>query len=188
MKNLFSCSILVFLLAATASPSWAGTGPIFKAKVSGTVRTQLILGPSDGKIDSSSLNNSRIFDEFAVSPNDYELVTVLSGGLALVLLPKSASSGLPTITVFTMSSVSTVVDTHKNTFEAGGAVSSPATSGLFKDLTGELQGAVKFKGTFSSPTITKVAVDGHARGNVGSASLSFLTIKLSTGALFVQGP
>jgi len=187
MKKFFSCSVLMFLLATAAAPTWAGTTAVFKAKVSGSVRTQLLITPVDGRIESAPLNNKRIFDEFGVSPDDYELVLTLSGDISVLLMPKSLSSGLPSVNVFTVHG-SSIVDTHKNTIGAGGSLTSGATTNLFKDLAGELQGAIKFKGAILSPQFTKVTLDGHARGTGLESSVALLTIKLSTGATFVPGP
>lgn len=87
-------------------------------------------------------------------------------------------------TVFSIKNSSTALDTGKGFYVFGGSLSS-TQGNVFMGLSGELQGTIKFKGTFESPQITKVSLDDHARGGGVSA---FLTIKLSASGPFVQGP
>jgi hypothetical protein len=190
MKNLICrlALVLVFVASAASQSLAGGIGTaVFKAKISGTVRSQVILGVTDGRIGTTALNNKRVFTEFAVSPDDYELVFSISSDVLLVLVPKSASAGLPNITVFTLTNGGMVIDTHSNTFAIGGSLSSTATGTLFENLAGEGQGAIKFKGTFLAPQLTKVSLDARARGTGGSG-VALLSFKISTGGLFVQGP
>ncbi len=51
----------------------AGGANSLEAKIGGTIQTQTVLSPSDGRFHTEPLNNARVFEEFLVSPDDYEL-------------------------------------------------------------------------------------------------------------------
>src|SRR5438445_514651 len=108
MKNLIHLFVTSLILATAGS---AGAADDFrKVLVTGTVQTQILIGPGKGKILTAPLNNKRIFQEFGVSPQDYELV-VNADGIETLLVPKHTGANLPQIKLIVPGSAGLLVDT-----------------------------------------------------------------------------
>lgn len=188
MKTLLSL-LTATLFLATASPTRA-VESFFKVTFSGTVQTQTILGPNDGRIRTEVLNEKRILQQYGVSKQDYELAFGLSSGL--VLIPKHASAMLPTITILNFSSSDTVTNTKAHIIKFGGTIAAgPASPTVFADLTGEVVGLVHFVGPFPSTVFKNLSFAGLARGTnarPGGVGKSFLNFKVVTNGFFEQKP
>jgi hypothetical protein len=188
MNNTLLSSVTALLVTlATASPSWAA-GTFLKAKVSGTVQTQTPVPPSDGRIHSAKLDSKRIFDEFGVSSDQYELVVSLGVTLTLELLPKLSAAKLPTILVVELGSDSQeIFDTKARTIALGGSIAPGTATNLFENIAGEIAGTARYQGTPISGVITKLVLGVTGRGTdtsgVGPALLKF---KIAAAGSFVQ--
>jgi hypothetical protein len=182
MKRLV-CALAVWVCLVSAGTSHAGLAGFMSAKVSGTVQQSVPLDPSGQKIVTTKLSNAAIFDMFAVSPDDYELVMTFSGVGALELLPKSLLAKLPTIIVLEVEDPWFLVDTKSNQEHFGGGLSSPASSGLFHNFVGGTSGAIKFSGP-GFPKAVSLTGEGAS-----TSSESVVKLKVSTHGVFVQsGP
>src|SRR4051812_29835263 len=95
-QTSLAASVILLLIAATSAPA---ADTFLKATVTGTVQTQVLITNTDGRIRTEQLNNQRIFQEFLVSPKDYELAFMFGSPNGLVLVPKHVSAMLPTLTV-----------------------------------------------------------------------------------------
>lgn len=182
-------SALLFLAAAIP----AGAADTFlKATVTGTVQTQVLFTPSDGRIRTEPLNNKRIFREFLVSPTDYALVFRLGSGIELVLVPKHASAMLPSITVIGLGNdIQQVVNTKTRVVRIVSNLAPGTATNLFKDLAGELNGTLHYTGAVAAGTITKFvfSVLGHGTDPTnGAGKPALLKFKATTGSPFVQAP
>ncbi|HMJ90953.1 MAG TPA: hypothetical protein VK530_14115 [Candidatus Acidoferrum sp.] len=181
---------IVSLFIASVAPLQAGGGTFLKAKVNGTVQTQTILGPSDGRIKTTALNNARIFDEFEVSQTDYELVVAIES-TGLYLVPRSTGGGLPTITVAEFNSDSeTVIDTKKRLVSVVAPLAVGTATNLFEDLKGTVVGSFRFTGTFDTPTYTSVvlSITGGGTDQVGPNESAILKFKITAKGTFTQTP
>lgn len=187
MKHTFASLLLAVLVGLTASPSHAGGAmPQLKAKISGTVQTQIVLGPAEGKIAKTKLDNARVFEEFGVSPDLYALVFDPSVGL--VLVPKSSLAKLPTILVMELGGSASAVDTHSGSFAISAPVDNPdAMANLFENLAGEVQGVAKYRGTFPPTEFTKITLAGFARGHTSDGDFkALMKFKVTASGVFVQ--
>jgi len=188
MKTLLSC-LTATLLLATASPSRA-VETFFKTSVGGTVQTQTILGPTDGRIRTTVLNEKRILQEYGVSGQDYELVFGTSSGLQL--LPKRASAMLPTFQILSIGSSIEVVNTKAHLIKLEAAVTpGPASTTIFNNMAGELVATALYQGPFPPTTFKKLNFSVTARGfdpNPGGNSSSLLKFRIVAGGVFVQQP
>jgi hypothetical protein len=156
------------LILTTASPAWA-TDQYLKANVNGTVQTQAILSPGDGRVRTAPLNNKRIFQEFQVSPLDYELVYDIISSGGLMLLPKSAAAMLPSLTVVQLGQHSeNIFNTKARCARVESDLAVSSATNLFKNLDGELVGTAFFKGPLAPPIITKFNFTVTARGSDNS--------------------
>ena len=186
MKTLLY-AITTALFLATAGPAWAVTS-FLKATVTGTVQTQILLSPNDGRIQTVPLNNKRIFQEFQVSPQDYELAVDASGNSgALVLVPKHTAAMLPTITVVELGNTSAeAIDTKVRVIKLTTNLGPSTATNLFKNVAGQLSGTVHFTGTIQTPVFSKfifaVAASGTNSTGSGGAVLKF---KITTQGAFV---
>jgi hypothetical protein len=189
MKSL-QAILLGVLLLASASTSRAGTvgTTLFKAKVSGTAQTQLVLGPTDGRIDTSPLNNARIFAEFGVSPDLYALVFEVGSTTVLELVPKSSMAKLPTIEVVKLGTgVGQVVDTHSRTLAIAGPIAAGTATNLFQGIAGEVTGAVKYDGAFPPTAFKSLSLDVRAQ-SMDAGLDAILKFKITTSGVFTQTP
>jgi hypothetical protein len=186
MKNPFRLLTAVLLLA-TASQAWAAD-QYLKVSVTGTVQTQLLLGPGVGRIYTAPLNKKRIFQEFGVSAADYELVINLSG-IGLLLLPKNAAANLPEITVLAPTFPNqALVDTRAHVEKIRADIGASTATNLFKDLFGQLEITYFFQGPVASPKVNKVVVNVKACGTDpagGNTSSAFLNFKATAQGIFV---
>ncbi|HTO51773.1 MAG TPA: hypothetical protein VMR50_00185 [Myxococcota bacterium] len=178
------CAIAAFVAAVCllgAGTTQAGLAGFISVKVSGTIQVEQEL-PVGEKVAVTKLTNQTIFDEFAVSPDDYELVMTFTGPDVLELLPKSLGSKLPTITVMTLEDPTFILDTKSRQEKFGSGLSSPEGGGLFHELVGGTNGSLKFdKQGFPS---------GVSLSAVGSSqsSQSLFKLKISSHGVFVQSP
>lgn len=182
-------TVTIAVLFLVCLSSLAGAEPPkspFLATVTGTVVKQELITPSEVRLRTSTLNNKRIFQEFQVSPTDYALVVDTS--IKLVLLPKSASSGKPAITVFELDELSTFIDTRAKIGRfVSGAVTSTATDNLFEGLSGTAQGPYKLT---ASQSVTKLTFSFFGRGSdiASDSGRTLLQFKVTSGKSFIQKP
>jgi len=176
------------LLLATASPAWA-VDQYLKASVTGTVQTQLSLGPGEGRIYIAPLNKKRIFQEFGVSGEDYELVLNLNG-IGLFLLPKQAAANLPVITVLVPGSQNqAIVDTRAHVEKIRADIGAGTATNLFKDLFGQLEITYFFQGPIATAKVKKVISKVKSCGTDpagGNFASAFLTFKVVAEEVFIQ--
>jgi hypothetical protein len=180
------------LLAALASllliiaPSAHAQETYTKATVTGTVQTELVISNTDGRIHTAPLNAKRIYQEFAVSPQDYELVLGTSSGL--ILLPRHAGASLPTLTIFGFGDQDILVNTKAKLFELEAAIKPGDNTNLFQNLAGEMLGI----GLYSGPNFSfrNIAFTITARGNssISGHPEALLKFKVTAGAPFTQQP
>lgn len=189
MKTLLHCLTLALFLA-TASPAWA-VEKFLKATVTGTVQTQVTFSASEARFRTALLNNKRIFQEFGVSKDDYVLVVNVSNGGELLLLPKSSSSGLPTISVAKVGSSKSIIDTKVGQGKVQAVLAPSAATNLFKDLVGDLTGTIFFQGPVVSLSIKKFVFTIAASGtdtNPVSTGVALLKFKTTAQGVFLQQP
>jgi hypothetical protein len=175
------CVLVAAMTWMSASASHAGLAGFISVKVSGTIQQSEEL-PVGEKVVVTKLGNQTLFDEFAVSPDDYELVMAFTGLGVLELLPKSLGAKLPVIAVMNLEDTWFMVDTKSRQEKFGSGLSSPEGGGLFHNLVGGTNGSLKFdKQGFPS---------GVALSAVGSSqsSESLFKFKISSHGVFVQGP
>jgi hypothetical protein len=186
MKNPFRY-LTAALLLATASPAWA-VDQYLKTSISGTVQTQLTLGPGEGRIYTAALTKKRIFQEFGVSVEDYELVINLNG-IELLLLPKNSAANLPVIPVMIPGSkLQPLVDTRAHVQKIRSEIGTSTATNLFKDLFGQLDVTYLFQGPIVTAKVNKVIVNVKACGTNpagGSIASAFLTFRITAQGLFV---
>src|SRR5262245_52190642 len=103
-------TLLLFVVVVLSAAAGRAADILLKATVTGTVRTQQIISPTDGRIITKPLNNLRIAQEFGVSPAGYRLVLNVSK-TELVLMPIYASSGLQAITVWKFGTSVSLINT-----------------------------------------------------------------------------
>ena len=176
------------LLIATASLQAVPT--YLSAKVSGTVETQIVNGPADGRINMGKVDNNRIFSEFQVSATDYQLAFSTSSA-GLYLVPKHTTAGLPTITVMDMGGSSqTAVDTKSRTLVYEAGVTNSTAANLFQNLQGTVVGSFKYTGAYppSAYTSATLNVIGHGTDNSGSSGTAILQVKITVKGSFVPVP
>jgi hypothetical protein len=188
MKRLL---FLVALFIASDKPLSAADR-FLKATVSGTVQTQTLITNTNARIHTTILNNRRIFQEFLVSPADYELVVNVLAGSEVVLLPKRTSSMLPTLFIFKLGSHSQgVVNTKLGVLRIVADITPGAATNLFKNLVGEMDCTVQFRPPLASAEITKFSfnVIGHGTDPAGvSTSAALLKFKVIAVGEFIQKP
>jgi hypothetical protein len=138
MKNIiFSVASLVAIASFTMSTNAAI--PLQTIVLSGTVEIQDTLTPGTSRTRLSPLNAKRVFAEFSVIGTNYALVCDINGSGFVKLMPKSASSGLPTIEVFSLTGNAAVTNSRL-AFSDQNSVISPAAVLTFKVVTtGEFQ-------------------------------------------------
>lgn len=192
MKTNYILNLIVVLCTAAVAQLHAAGPQFLKANVAGTVQTQTILAPNEGRIRTSILNNKRIFAEFQVSKADYEMVVLVNSGIKLILLPKSASANLPTITVVEFgTNTQSVIDTKINIVNTVSDIAPSTATNLFKDLDGEIIGAAHFKGIIGSTaaiTNFNFNVIGHGTDLNGANGASVLRFKVTAKGTFNQAP
>lgn len=186
MKKLLSCLTATLLLVTASSTRAAEV--FLKVAVSGTVQSQTILGPTNGRIRTAVLNEKRIFQEYGVSAQDYELVFGATSGFQLI--PKQASAMLPTLSILTITTTATAIDTKAGVFKFGGPVTpGPASTSIFNNLAGELVGTAHYVGSFPPTAFKKVIFSVTGRGSdpsMGGSGTSLLKFKVVTNGIFVQ--
>ncbi|HTO06491.1 MAG TPA: hypothetical protein VMR86_05475 [Myxococcota bacterium] len=178
MKRLVGLLVAVVCLAS-ASPSQAGLTGFLSVKVSGTIQQQVDL-PVGSKVGSAKLSNQTIFDDFGVSPDQYELVMSFAGPVVIELLPKSLLAKMPVIPVFTLENGVFLLDSKQNQERFSGGLTSPASAGLFQDLTGGASGILKF-GSTGFPKAVSLTGEGSS-----FPSQSLFKLKVSSHGIFVQ--
>jgi len=162
---------------------------MFEVAVSGTISTQQLVSIEAGKIVTKAFNNTRIYQEFGVSPNDYQLVLNASSNDLLLLVPKSAGSGLTNIPVVRMSDQESLIDTARHLALFGAQIESTATGNVFEEFAGAHTGSIKVKGTLETENITKVTLSLYAQGSgPGGDGSSLFKLKITTGKRFEQAP
>ena len=170
----------------------AAAVPLKLVTVTGTVETETTLTPSVTQIHVSTLNNTRVFQEFSVSATDYALVIDINGAGLVELMPKSAGSLLPTIQVLALTNTKGMVDTKGAFGDVCDNLSSTASGNLFEGLAGTINGKVTFQKPLGSNIILKKFVfsgvaTGTSQGNSTSPN-ALITFKVSTGSDFTQKP
>jgi hypothetical protein len=128
-------SILLLLLVATGG---AKAVPLtqFQVSFAGTIFVETRDAKNVTHIVAQPLNAARLFKEFNLSPQNYALVTN-EVGLSVNFVPISASSGLPTVQIVSLSYPNApLIDQHLHTTLNFATVSSSATIGIFQNLTG----------------------------------------------------
>lgn len=94
------------------------------------------------RLRTETLDDKRLFAEFGVSRDDYVFALVSS---AFSLVPKSQSSGLPEVVVFTLPTEKDLTQTKKPLkAKIGGSVASPATGNIFEGMVGETNANTSF--------------------------------------------
>jgi hypothetical protein len=183
MKALLSFIIVILSSAAGYADDF------LKVTVTGTVRTQIVLTQSDGRILSKPLNNQRIAQEFLVLLKDYRLV-LNTTTFELQLVPIRASSMQPTFTVAKFEAPSAVVTTKSRLYAFSGPISSDATGKLFEGLAGEAFGNVTYTGAFPPSVFTRGVITVAARGKdtTGGNSTALLNFKVILNGKFTQLP
>jgi hypothetical protein len=175
------CVLAAVFCVLGASASQAGLAGFISVKVSGTIQQQQEL-PVGEKVAVSKLSNQTIFTEFGVSPDDYELVMTFNGLTVLEFLPKSMSSGLPTVPVMNFDNPWFLLDSKSNQDKFGSGLSSPEAGGLFHVLVGGTNGSLKFdkQGFPAGVSLEALASSQNSQ--------SLFKFKVSSHGVFVQGP
>lgn len=186
MKNALFAIFSLLLVSAASSDA----ANFLKARVTGTVQTQTLQGLNEGRIRTSALNNASIFEQFGVSPADYELVVAIEE-TGLYLLPRTQGA-LPTLTVVRFNDDSgTVVDTRKRAVSYVAQAGNTTATNLFEDFAGTAVGLFRYTGEFSSPTFKSGSVNVMGKGtdNLGEGSnAAILKFKITTTGTFTQQP
>ena len=181
-KFLAVCTAVVL----SSSCSLFAQGTNFLARVTGTVTTQETVTAGTSRIEVTPLTNKRIFDEFRVSTEDYALTMTPTGSLRL--LPKSASSANPTITIISFTSTPIVLDTRRGIGRFVGRTSSATTANLFEGFVGHADGSFRFTQS-TPPSNTQVTYTVSGAGDDLSADTpAILRFKLVSGRPFAQAP
>jgi hypothetical protein len=188
---------LLLLIAGLASVSVLTVNatnalPLKMATVTGTVEIENTLTPTTTQARISTLNNNRVFQEFSVSPTDYALVLDANVAGLLELVPKSASSGLPTLQVFVLGGTKGIIDTKGAFGDVYDTVTSTASGNLFEGFAGAVNGRVNFQKPFGTTLVLKKFVfSGIATGTDQSSAggtAALIKFKVSAAADFTQKP
>lgn len=178
------CTLLLSLLLLLASSRAAQ--PVFLVEITGAVYSTPDAGGPEFELDTTKVNNARIFAEFGVSKEDYALV--LDGNILKVLFrQKNSGAGLPDIPVLDISLGSGGVSTDKKLIRAAGPITSPATGNLFEGLEGTGLGTVTFKGPIATAELEKFSIKflGACRNPLeGASNKAALRFSLKTGKEF----
>jgi hypothetical protein len=178
-----SLLILVSLLVAAGS---LRADSFLKATVTGTIQTQKVLSPLDGRIQTSILNDKFIFEEFQVSKTDYELVLDASGSGELLLLPKHSGGALSAISVAKIGSIDgTAIDTKARVEHLVGPADPGSATNLFKDLAGTFNGTAHYTGMIGVNTVVTKYILNFTGSGRGGAILKF---KVTGAGQFEQAP
>jgi hypothetical protein len=107
------------------------------------------------------------------------------------LMPKIASSGLPTIQVFALTNTKGMVDTKGAFGDVVDNLTSTASGNLFEGLAGAVSGKVTFQKPFGSTVVVKKFIfsgiaTGADQNSPGNPAL--INFKVTTGADFTQKP
>lgn len=189
MRTTSFLSIVSIFIASLTAAQAGGVSQLLKAKVSGTVQTQQVVGSEQGKIKTSAVNNQRIFSEFGVSDDDYELVVSISGP-GLYLIPRNSGSPLPSIEVIIFSESSgLIIDTKKRALSyIATALNESSTTNLFDGLVGTATGTFRYDGTFPAADYKSAQLNVVARGTDqgGESETAILKLKITTTGKFTQ--
>ena len=176
--------LLAFLLAL--APKLAAVQPVFLVEIKGTIFSSLAVSPTGFDLDTTKLNNERIYDEFGVSKQDYALV--LDGNsLKVVLRQRDSTGALPDITVLELNLPNGGGDSDKKFLRAAGPITSPAMGNLFEGLEGTALGTITFKGALPDVTLEKLSLKffgGCRNPNPASSLPAALRFSLKTGKEF----
>ncbi|MGC3990445.1 MAG: hypothetical protein QM796_12335 [Chthoniobacteraceae bacterium] len=155
------------------SPLLQATTPLyFKASVTGTIKQELVIGGSQGKIITTPVTSSYIYAQLNASKSDYALVFDFTND-QLILLPRSSSSGKSTLKAFTLDFGSaSLVSTETKTLSFVSTLSSTATSNVFENISGSATGAAHYKGPYSgTPDFTSINFTVNATGTDTSSAI-----------------
>jgi hypothetical protein len=169
----------------------AGAIPLQKITLTGSVEIQETQSVTVARARVTPLNPNRIFEEFAVSKNDYELVLDINGSGVVELVPKSASSPLPILQVFALTGNEAILDTKLVFGDLYANLSSTALGNLFEGLVGTVTGRDFFKGTIATTTFKKFTISGVALGknqNAVGNTVALIKFKVVTTGGFTQKP
>jgi hypothetical protein len=174
--------LLIGLLAAQISLA-ESPSDLLLAKISGTVSVQEIKG-TNATVHTTALNNNRLFDEFGVSSEQYELVAdIISSEHFVALVPRSASAELPIIPVITIADARTIAITKTQSvlFEVPMTNSTPTTN-IFKSFRGTASGSAKINGS----TFMKMSLNGV--GSSRNPDVHLFKFKVTTSKPFTPEP
>ena len=182
---------LASLFIVTGSLHAAPTNFI-SAKISGTAQTQIVLGPSDGRIGISKVDNTRVFNEFNVSATDYDFVFATGSDAGFYLLPKHTGAALPTLPVIILGDdTQTVIDTkaHIYGYQSSVQTTNNTATNLFENLTGVISGSLKYAGSFPPTNFTSASFVflGHGT-DISTGDGAILNLKLTVKGTVTQVP
>lgn len=147
MKHL-SLLLGALLLSVVSALGAAPPPPALLVTITGTISTQVLIGMTEGRINVDKLDNTRVFEEFRVSPQAYALILDLGGTGSVTLRQKNSGGALPDIVVMTFTGGGSAIDTKAKLFRVHTDLSSTATNTLFEAISGAVQGTLKYEGGF----------------------------------------
>ncbi|MGC3988310.1 MAG: hypothetical protein QM796_01250 [Chthoniobacteraceae bacterium] len=191
---------LFLVLAGLGSRALAAT-PDFLATVSGTISYTVNL-PSSGndirqvRIQTVTITNAKLYAEFGVLSGNYALVMSRTDQ-ALEFVPRSASSGLSKVVVFSEGSAAAIAiqgSTGVEKFQDNLTSSTDADGTYFQATTGLMVGKILNKPSSLADSTSLVGLGWdyqlYAVGYTGNSSNPTAPIKMhvTTGAAFTQQP
>lgn len=184
----------ITLLLALAGPAWAYDDLL--ATVTGEVDFNSGINGNDlshAHVQATKISNKRLTEEFGLLTGDYALVLSQTDN-ALEFIPRSASSGLAKVVIFTFGGNSAGAiesDTGVDKIQEDITSSSDADGTYFEAAVGRVVGKVTFKPKSLVDASTAVLIGWdltlYATGHASSTSPP-LTMHIVTGDTFTQAP
>lgn len=179
MKDFFT---LLFAVLVTLAAHSDAAQPAFLAEIQGTVTSQRLLGPNEGRIETDKLDNKRVFQAFGVSKDDYALIYDAEL-MKLIFRQRNSGGALPDIILLNVNFPGAAADTKKKFFRAAASIKSPAAGNLFEGLEGFAAASITYKGPIVTVQFDKfsfkfVGICRHP--DPGSSSKAVLRFSLKT--------
>lgn len=144
---------------------------VYLVNIHGSISSQVFLGPAEGRIETEKLDNTRLFQAFGLSKEDYALVFDTTAG-GVRFRQRNSSGALPDVVAFDFGTGSTAIDTRRKVFRLATNIASSAMGNIFEGMSGVGIGSLDYRGDLATLIIKKLSLKVNATGHHSDPSSS----------------